>query len=565
MSIQTNPNIFKSDLMEKLTKEKESALVFVERRYPDWTENYELYRNKVRTNRLTQRQSVNIPLMKETVKTILAKTDDGAMVDWKELGGDEEKEIMFQEIWNDDMDRINMVDLEIQDTKNVLLYGRSFMKLNWEDKGFTSRVLDIFDITVDPLCDPLDIETARYVIHQNIFRPLREILASDRYTKKGKDSLKTYLATESGLLISSENQEEWTKKQDRLVAMGMDDKDFKLFAGGDIIVSLTEHYTSVWNEKTKDFERRVICYANDSIELSNHLLEDLMGVDFWPFVTWTEDVETQDFWSDGLADLIRTPNKVLNIWFSQMVENRTLRNFQMHWYDATQEGYQPQTYEPGPGRMLPAPGDPNKTIMPVAVDGLDETLNAINFLTSIAERASGATAIEKGQSESGQQTLGEIKVLVGKAMERVGTLLKLRRRAKKEFATKYHAILDANASGKQILYKSDKDGNLWPKTIYASDWRSKEGYKPMVMSTSEQEEDSTKSNQKFQFLLQQFPTNQALKKIAQKRMLEIVDLTADEIKEVQQAEQQQPMPQAGMSAGPPTGMPAPQPLQPMMQ
>ena len=49
--------------------------------------------------------------------------------------------------------------------------------------------------------------------------------------------------------------------------------------------------------------------------------------------------------------------------------------------------------------MLPAPGDPNKTIMPVDVQGLDETLNAINFLTSIAERASGATAIEKGQGE----------------------------------------------------------------------------------------------------------------------------------------------------------------------
>jgi hypothetical protein len=89
------------DKMMKLIREDEAASTHQERKHQDWNENYELYRNKVRTNRLTQRQTVNIPLMKETVKTILSKVDDPPNVEWKEKASDEFKELIFQEIWNE--------------------------------------------------------------------------------------------------------------------------------------------------------------------------------------------------------------------------------------------------------------------------------------------------------------------------------------------------------------------------------------------------------------------------------------------------------------------------------
>ena len=164
--------------------------------------------------------------------------------------------------------------------------------------------------------------------------------------------------------------------------MGVESDEFGYFAGGDRLINLTEHLTNRWNNKTKSSERRVVVYADDSVELMDELLKDTIGVDFWPFVMWAEDPETNDIYPDSVADLVRTPNKVLNVWFSQMIENRTLKNFQMHWYDASVQGYKPQTYEPGPGMMLPAPGDPGKTIKPVEISGLDETFNAINFLTT---------------------------------------------------------------------------------------------------------------------------------------------------------------------------------------
>lgn len=561
-------SITQSEFMIRLQREKKSAVEYVKRRYENWNENYELYRNKVKTNRLTQRQEVNIPLMKETIKTLLSKIDDAPAVDWKEKSGNKDKEIVFQEIWNDDYDVLNLEGVDIQDKKTVLIYGRGVKKLNWVGDRIDIRCLDIYDFLIDPLTDPLNIETARYVIHQNIFRTLDEVLADDRYTAKGKKDLQTYLNTSDVVFQSSQAREEFERKLERMKSLGLN-TDNVLFAAGDTIINLTEHYTKVWDSNKKDYDIHVVVYANDNIELMDEKLIDLLGVDFYPFVTWAEDIETQDFWSDSPADLVRVPNKVLNIWFSQMVENRTLRNFQMHWYDATNQGYTPQTYEPGAGRMLPAPGDPSKTIMPVEISGLDETMTAIQFLTQIVERGSAVTALEKGIQEPGQTTLGEVQILVGKAQERTIAMAKSYRRAWQELCQKYERIMDKNLTGKRELYKMSSDGTIYPKIMYGSDWKSDSGYKAIVTSSSEQESESTKGLQKFQFLLQQFPMNIPLRKIAQKRELEMVDLTPTEIKEILEAEekvaeQQMQMQMMGAMQGQPqpNGMNPMQPTQP---
>ena len=524
-------------LMEKLLNEKKVARSFQERKHEDWNENYELYRNKVRTNRLTQRQAVNIPLMKETIKTILSKIDDPPIVEWREKSGDELKEIIYQEIWNDNFREEKFEWKDVLDKKNVLLYGLSTKFLNINEDGIPVEVLDTYDVVYDPLMKTEDVESARFIVRQNIFRTLREILADDRYTPEGKEKLRIWITTERGMVQTSSNKEEYEKKSERLISMGVEENEFATFAGGDVIVNLTEHYTKVWSAKKKDFEKRVIVYADDEIRLMDESLKDLIGVDFWPFVLWVEDPETNDVYPDGVADLVRTPNKVLNIWFSQMVENRTLRNFQMHWYDATIQGYTPQTYEPGPGRMLPAPGDPSKTILPVDIQGLDETMNAINFLTQIIERATGATAIEKGVGEKGNQTLGEVQVLVGKATERAVAMAKFYRSSWYELAKKWDELMQANPPKKFTLYKTGRSGKMYEKVVYPSDWQSEAGYEPIVSSSSEQETDQVKSVQKFMFILSQFPNNPALRRIAQKRMLETVDLSPDELKEVQDAEE----------------------------
>ena len=526
-----------NDKLVKLLNEKKSARAFQDRKHADWNENYELYRNKVKTNRLTQRQAVNIPLMRETIKTLISKVDDTPTVEWQEKSGDEMKQIIYQELWNEFVKKNKWEWQDILDKKNVFLYGLSTKKLNLGDNCIDMEILDVFDVVYDPLTNPLDIETARFIVQQNIYRPLREILADERYSKEGRDELKNFMATDKGIVQSANNKVEADKKNERLRAMGVDNDKFPLFAGGDVIVNLTEHYTSLWNTKTKSFERRVVVYADDRTELLDEKLEDLIGINMWPFIMWMEDPETNDIYPDGVADLIRTPNKILNVWFSQMVENRTLQNFQMHWFDATIQGYQPQTYEPGPGRMLPAPGDPSKTIMPVQINGLDETLTAIDFLVNVVERGTGATALEKGEPEQGAQTLGEVEILVGKATERAKTMAKFYRLAGHDLAVKWDALMQNNPYKKMTLYKTGTNGKVFEKVVYQSDWKSEAGYVATVASSSEQEAEESKSIAKWGFVLQQFPNNSVLRKLAQKRELSLLDLTPVELKEVQEEEE----------------------------
>lgn len=536
MEYNTQNSYEKSDFLEVLLKERKVARDFQERKHADWNENYELSRNKVRTNRLTQRQAVNVPLMKETEKTLLSKIDDAPNVDWKELSGDKQKEIIYQAIWDDQFKKQKFELKDILDKKNVLRCGLSTKMINLGDKGLEVDVLDPWDIVYDPLMNPLNIETARFIVRQNIFKSLREILADDRYTEKGKQELKTYLSSTDAIIQEGLNKEELVKKQQRLVAMGVNDSEFDKFSAGDVIINLCEHYTKKWNAKKKKFERRVVVYANENVVLMDELLSDLIGVDFYPFVVWSEDPETNDIYPDSVDDMIRVPNKILNSWFSQLAENRTLKNFQMHWFDSTKQGYVPQTYEPGPGRMLPAPGNPKETIMPVEISGLDDTLQAIDFVIKMAERASGATAIEKGQGETGAQTLGEIEILVGKAGERTLAMQKFYRASWFELASKWSAMMHANAPKLIELYKVGRDGNVYPKSVYPSDWKSEFGYDPIVSSTSEQEANDIKNMQKFQYVLTQSPQNTALRKIAQKRQLGLLDLTTQEMREIEEAE-----------------------------
>lgn len=532
------PTTYKpDDKMLKLKREVFSAREHQERKHKDWNETYELYRNKTRINRLTQRQAVNLPLMKETVKTIISKIDDPPNVDWKEKSSDEMKEIIFQELWNESFKKQKVEWIDILDKKNVLLYGISTKKLNPQEEGIQLSVLDVFDVVYDPLMNPLDIETARFIIHQNIFRSVREILADDRYTEKGKEALKIWSMSPVGIVQSNENREEYEKRMERLKAMGVDQKDFIHFAGGDTIVNLSEHYTLEWDTTAKKFVKHVVTYADSWCELLDETLEDLIGVTDWPFIMWSEDPETNDIYPDSVADLVRTPNKVINVWYSQMVENRTLSNFRMHWYDSTNEGYTPQTYEPGPGRMLPAPGNPKDTIMPVEISGLDDTMEAIQYVTSIIERGSGAVAIDKGVPEGGTQTLGEIQILVGKAMERSLTIQKFYRGSWYELARKWADMMHANPPKRMSLYKTGRSGKLYEKVVYPSEWKSKAGYEPTVSSTSEQEANDLKAVQKFMAVLAQFPNNPELRKIAMARQLEILDFSPEELKRVTEAEE----------------------------
>src|SRR5882757_4575244 len=70
-----------------------------ERRHPQWTLNYELSRDTVIINRLTQRQSVNVPYMKKTLKTYLTQTNWPVDNYYEHKGNDKQAELFLNAYW----------------------------------------------------------------------------------------------------------------------------------------------------------------------------------------------------------------------------------------------------------------------------------------------------------------------------------------------------------------------------------------------------------------------------------------------------------------------------------
>lgn len=534
-------------LITKLKNNKDSAFKFQQRRHTDWDENYTLYRDKIIVNRLTQRQSVNIPLMKETIRTILTETDDAPDLAFEELSNDKQKEIFLNEYYLKNAEDNKLEIKDIIDKKQEYLYGRTFKKLNVINGAPYVEILDPYDVLIDRYADPADLDTAQFQIHQHIFRTLNTVENNPLYDKKAIQKLKVFYATEEGLIKSEENLESLKEKNERMRVMG--DTDVSNPEIGEIYVELNEHYVKLWNKETKEFEIYLVvtCNGKEMEILLAEPLEKIIGKTkdhYWqkhyPILSWADDVERSDIWSDAIADIVRTPNKVVNAWFSQLVENRTLRNFGMNFYDATIPNFAPPTFEPKPWGWYPVPGKPSEVFQKVDVPDLSESLDELAFVINLVEKATGATAQEKGVSEKKQITLGEVAFLAGKVKERMTGIAKFYKQSWKEFGEKWIKLVEAQADNLQPvkLYKKSFRGNFFPKEIGPKDWKSAVGYKVKVMSSAEQEQETLNNIQKLMAIVGQMPDNQPLREIYYKKLLDLANLNQDEIREVLDYEKQ---------------------------
>ncbi len=169
---------------------------------------------------------------------------------------------------------------------------------------------------------------------------------------------------------------------------------------GETYVELNEVYMFENDQDNECIYKYVVAVAGDLvIRLKKDKLADIIGKtsdDFWdthfPFATCSADPERTDFWSDGIADIVRAINKIANSKLSQGIENDTMRTWNMHYYDSTVEGYVPQTFIPEPWGWYPYPGDPNKGIKTVDIPALTDSLPSIQFLMELAEKSTAASS-----------------------------------------------------------------------------------------------------------------------------------------------------------------------------
>lgn len=565
------------DLMEKLRVNKQSAFLYRRRRQPDWTDNYTLYRDKVQLNRLTQRQSVNIPLLKSSIKTLLKDIDNPPILYFVNLDNNDQAEVYYNEYWHQSSIDNDTVLKDIVDKRQVMLFGRSFKFLNIIDGKFKYEIVAPDDVLIDRYVDPTDIDSARFLIREHIYVPLASLKLNPKYNQKAVRNLEKYLGTNAGLIKADQNQLDWVEKQRKMASMGVIDVWNPIL--GETYVELNDWYIFEPNEKTGRDEIRYLVTCEDMDVLYNAPLEECIGKtkdNFWsnhyPATTWGDETERTDFWSDGVADALRTLNKVMNAWFSQLIENRTYRNFNMNYYNSSlgDEGFVPQTFEPVPWGWYPIPvgagGKLGDAFTSVPVPDLSDTLKDMEFIMTIAQQASAATTTQEGTPQPNQVTLGEVQLMLQNSQERVKSMAVYYTASWEDFGLKFSKMLEAAPDlidPMTISKKGRLTNKQYSKTISPSDYTTPLGFKVEVKMKEDQMASDQDSLQKLQYANSLMPMNKALKSITEKKALEFADLSASEIEEVTKEQElvEQQLAMNPMAAGGQPGQPGAQPMQ----
>jgi len=537
-----------------LNASTEDGWEFQKKRHDDWKDNYELYRDKVIVNRLTQRQSVNVPLMKQIVKTLLSKIDDFVDLIFINRDNDTQKELFYNQYWTDVVKVDNHLELkDVVDKKQVMLFGRTFEKLNVLGGKVKFHIPDPQDMRVDRFIDPTDIDSARYIIQDNIFETLSDLKQNAMYDQKVVNEMVTFFATDRGLVTNAENQEKMRIKNEAMMDLG--DYYVNNPKIGQTLVQMQEGFIKVYNPDLE--EEEIIFTVSGAITVEGAVQRRILFADrlenvidpngrcpdhFWryhyPFESWGEDVENRDFWCDAVADSCRVPNKIVNSWFSQTVENRTMRNFGMQYYNSAlggeDGGFIPQTFEPKAWGWYPIPGNPNDLIKSVEIPQLTGNLDEINFVVQLAEKASAATAITQGVSEPRKITLGEVELLSSNAMDRIQSMSLFYKQAWLNIGKKYIKLLEA--MGDEIsavkLYKTGYNGTVFAKTVTPKRWESKGGWDVEVISKKDKSDEDLDQVQKLAAVKSFLPNNKTLSDIIKKKALDIAGVTPDEVKKI---------------------------------
>lgn len=563
-----------------LINNKEGGYNYQERRHDDWDENYTLYRDKVIVDRLIQRQTVNLPLMKQTIRTLLKDVDDMPVLYFENLDNDEQAEIFKNEYWNYTVEKNNMTLQDIVDKKQVFLYGRSFDQWQIVDGEIKMTIQDPYDIYVDRYCDPTDIHSSGFLIHTHIYKTFADLEADESYDQEAIRRLKEWYGTDAGLIKAADNNNSVQDKNKRMQDMGLDDVDSPVL--GQTYVELTMHFVK---RAESDEPEQIWVYveADEREILMKKKLEDIYGVtkdhfwrDHYPYNSWADDVERLDFWSDAVADIVRPSNKVLNAWFSQLVENRTLRNFGMHYYDSSIEGFTPGSYNPVPWGWYGVPGNPNDAIKKVDIPDLSESLDEMQFVIDMNQRATGATATQQGAEVDRQITLGEVQLALGEAKERIKGMSKFYTPAWKQRGVMFTKLIEGSADKLNAvkIYKQGKNTKkIYSKEIAPQDWMTKEGYRCKVWSQEEKNSRDTDALQKLNVAKSALPANTKLTEVYNRKLLEFADLTPEEINGIMEEEQQRieasrdvlggPLGQGGLPQTP--GQPVPNQQMPVQQ
>jgi hypothetical protein len=543
-------------LKEELKADEQADFRYQERRHSQWTENYQLFRDKIITNRLIQRQSINVPFIKGIIKTVMANIDEFPDIEFEELDNNKDKEIIVNELWKDFVIADKLEVKDIVDKKQNLLYGITYHKFNIVGGRIVTEIKEPFDILKDRYSDPADLNSGNHLIELGIYRTLSQLRANPNYDKGALGRLAANIGTKAGLVKSEEVTRQIQAKNERMELMGVPDANLPQL--GQTWFELKAHFKKIYDLSDGKEHWHLILMADTEIIYAKPLL-DLIGLDELPIVSWSDDPERLDQYPDGTADIARTTNKLLNSMISAMAENRILRNFGMNIYNSSLEGFNPQTFEPQPFGWYPVPAGERKledVYRKVDIPDLSESIDEMEYVKKLVETAVAANSTVQGATEQKKVTLGEVELALAASKERITSIAKFYNIAMKEKGLLFSKLLNANAGKLDSvkLYKKSHKGNFFSKEVKGSDYQSDAGYTCRVVSSAERQKQNIEEVQKINAAEARFQGNPAFKKIADKKILDFIGASPEESQAVLDFEEQkmnQPVdPTTGMAAGP---------------
>jgi len=352
--------------------------------------------------------------------------------------------------------------------------------------------------------------------------------------------LKVYLDSKQGLLEASRNDEEAQMRRQRLENLGANNYDD--YRASDVMIELNRSHKLIWNNKENKFVRHFIVFAMDKVVLYNKPINEALGLTRLPYATWASDPDLNDIWSDSIADNVRTMNKVINMYFSQDLENRSYRNFGMYFYNTLNGQFTPRGFEARPFGMYGVPGNPQEIIQQMQIQPLGDTTNAIEYFKNLIQSSVAQTPTERGVQEKNSATLGEVQLSFQQSQTRQQVVAKQYRSSWKDCGDIFYELLKSNSRGRIKLYKKNKDGEYRSKDVTLNDFISPAGYEIKIRVKSEKDQADDIELKKVAYIKQSFQNNLVAQKIAKRKELELIGWTPEEIDEILNAENvQQPL------------------------
>jgi len=240
----------------------------------------------------------------------------------------------------------------------------------------------------------------------------------------------------------------------------------------------------------------------------------------------------------------------------------------MHYYNSNIEGFVPQSFQPVPWGWYGIPIPEGKTItdvmQKVEIPDLSESLDEMNFILAMMEKASGATATQQGVQTQRNITLGEVQLALGEAKERIKGMSKFYTPAWKQRGTIFIKLVEAAANkldAVKIYKKGRNTSDIYTREISPKDWQSVSGYQCKVWSQDEKDTENSDALQKLNAAKMIMVDNPKLNEVYQRKLLEFARLNPDDINEIMKFEEEKMKAMVSMASGmqmPPAAPQAPQ-------